>query len=111
MNNETSETCPGCGAKVREGYSNYRRFDCMALEFDADGPIKYEFRADKECLSRQIAQRDERNAALEARIKELEGDRDSYRCHRGATHDPYDLSRGNRAQVVTDGMVGKWRRR
>ena len=61
-----SETCPGCGAKVREGYSNYRRFDCMALEFDADGPIKYEFRADKECLSRQIAQRDERIKWLEA---------------------------------------------
>lgn len=65
-------TCPGCGAEVREDYPNYRRFECMTLEFDAFGPIQYELRESADCLRRQLAQRDERNAALEARIKELE---------------------------------------
>lgn len=66
--------CPGCGAAVREDYPNYRRFECMTLEFDAFGPIQYELRESADCLRRQLAQRDERNAALEARIKELEAD-------------------------------------
>lgn len=63
--------CPGCGAEVREEHVSYRRFGCMTLELDALGPIQYELREDAECLRRQLAQRDERNAALEAEIVEL----------------------------------------
>lgn len=59
---------------MREDYPNYRRFECMTLEFDAFGPIQYELRESADCLRRQLAQRDERNAALEARNGELEAD-------------------------------------
>lgn len=30
------------------------------------------------------------------------------RCHRVVAGNPYDLSRGDRSRVVTDGMGGKW---
>ena len=57
---------------MREDYPNYRRFECMTLEFDAFGPIQYELRESADCLRRQLSQ-------AEARIKELEADRDSCR--------------------------------
>lgn len=76
-----SEACPKCGAVVREDHDSYRRFACMALEFDEVQHLgmHYELRESVDCLRHQLetaraalAQRDERNAALEARNKELE---------------------------------------
>ena len=68
-------TCPKCGAGVREEHFSYRRFECMTLELDELGLIGAELRESADCLRRQLAKRDERNAALEARNKELEGER------------------------------------
>ena len=75
-----SEACPKCGAVVREDHDSYRRFACMALEFDEVQHLgmHYELRESVDCLRHQLetaraalAQRDERNAALEAEIVEL----------------------------------------
>ena len=68
-----SEACPKCGAVVREDHDSYRRFACMALELDEVQHLgmHYELRESVDCLHRRLAQRDERNAALEAEIVEL----------------------------------------
>ena len=65
-------TCPGCGAGVREEHFSDRRFECMTLELDELGLIGAELRESADCLRRQLAQRDERNAALEARALRME---------------------------------------
>ena len=71
--------CPGCGAAVREDYPNYRRFECMTLEFDAFGPIQYELRESADCLRRQLAQAQERIKELEAQRERTATETDALR--------------------------------
>lgn len=71
-----SESCPKCGAEVREEGWKYRRFECLTLEFDelptVPPPCPAELRESAECLRRQRAQRDERIATLEAELAEAQ---------------------------------------
>ena len=69
-------TCPKCGAGVRpwcdeSPATEDRLFWCGRLERVIKGRM-WDVIESETCLRRQLAQRDERNAALEARIKELE---------------------------------------
>lgn len=74
-----TETCPGCGAEVREEHVSYRRFGCMTLELDALGPIQYELREDAECLRRQLSQAQERIKELEAQRERTATETDALR--------------------------------
>jgi hypothetical protein len=66
-----NETCPGCGAERVGPYdSESEWYACCSARRNGEWWI-----ITHDCLTRTLAQRDERNAALEARIKELEAER------------------------------------
>ena len=64
-------TCPKCGAKPYQGIAAWECGTYIPAE-GRNGLVRHSAK----CLERQLVQRDERIAALEARIKELEAQRE-----------------------------------